>query len=69
MNERDFVYWLQGFLELNEESDKTESLTLDAKQVSCIKEHLNLVMTKVTTNANTRNLPTSTRLPGTGRIC
>lgn len=64
MNERDFVYWLQGFLELNDESDKTESLTLDAKQVSCIKEHLNLVMTKVTSS----KLKTS-NWPSNGRIC
>ena len=37
MRSRDFIYWLQGFMELSE----TE--TLSAKQVEVIKNHLNLV--------------------------
>lgn len=42
MNERDFLYWLNGFLELS------GSVTLNEKQVRIIKEHIALVMTKVT---------------------
>jgi len=42
MTEREFCYWLQGHLEL---SDTDE---LDANQVWMIKEHLDLVFTKVT---------------------
>ena len=37
-----FIYWLQGFLELS----GTESLTKE--QVEMIKDHISLVMTKVT---------------------
>lgn len=42
MNERDFIYWLQGFLELTNET------TLDEKQINQIKEHIKLVLTKKT---------------------
>lgn len=42
MNERDFLYWLNGFLELS------GSVTLNEKQVQVIKEHIALVVTKVT---------------------
>jgi hypothetical protein len=42
MNERDFIYWLIGFLE----SGNLTSLNED--QVKTIKEHLTLVVTKVT---------------------
>lgn len=42
MNERDFVYWLQGMLEnLNDK-------TLDEEKLQSIKDHLKLVMIKVT---------------------
>jgi len=42
MTEREFIYWLQGFLEIsNPNSITTEQLTI-------IKNHLKLVMTKVT---------------------
>ena len=43
MNERDFVYWLQGFLELRE--DKSG---LTARQVSVIQNHISLVFKKIT---------------------
>ena len=43
MNERDFVYWLQGFLELRE--DKSG---LTARQVSVIQDHISLVFKKIT---------------------
>jgi len=42
MNEEQFCYWLQGFFEM------TEADTLSKKQILMIKEHLNLVFTKVT---------------------
>ena len=43
MNERDFVYWLQGFLELRE--DKSG---LTTRQVSVIQDHISLVFKKIT---------------------
>lgn len=43
MNERDFCYWLKGYLELTYE----RQLTLE--QLSVIKEHLDLVFNKKTT--------------------
>lgn len=42
MNERDFVYWLNGFLEVGNPK------TLNATQVKQIKDHLKLVMKKET---------------------
>lgn len=45
MNERDFVYWLNGFIELSE-----VQTTPSADQWQMIKDHLALVMTKVTPN-------------------
>jgi len=42
MTERDFVYWLKGFFEL------TQADKIDKKQMKMIKEHLDLVMYKVT---------------------
>ena len=42
MNERDFIYWLQGMLE-NLDGD-----TLDKKKLQSVKDHLKLVMVKVT---------------------
>jgi len=43
MNERDFVYWLNGHVELNPMQDHPTPA-----QWKMIKEHLALVMTKVT---------------------
>lgn len=37
MNSRDFIYWLQGFLELGNQK------TIDANQLEVIRNHLNLV--------------------------
>lgn len=42
MQERDFVFWLNGFLELS------GATTLNEQQVQVVKEHLALVMTKTT---------------------
>lgn len=42
MTERDFIYWLNGFLELS----KTKQL--DEDQIDLIKAHIKLVLFKVT---------------------
>lgn len=42
MNERDFVYWLQGYLEMS------EAKTLSEEQVKIIKDHIKLVAVKAT---------------------
>lgn len=46
MTLENFVYWLQGFVELNETSTITET------QFVQIKNHLALVLTKKTPNVN-----------------
>lgn len=46
MNAQEFAYWLQGFFEL------TGSKKLTQKQVEQIKDHLQLVFTKVTHDHN-----------------
>jgi hypothetical protein len=60
MNERDFVYWLNGLMELGEPE------TLNAKQVQMIKDHLKYVFThmeeqrqttKVTLDASAPDVP------------
>lgn len=50
MNEREFCYWLQGFFEIEEAASFTpeKKSGLDNHQVRTIKDHLKLVMTKVT---------------------
>jgi len=58
MEERDFVYWLNGFFELS------GATTLNEQQVKVIKEHLALVMTKVTpTTIPPTVLPNNPLLP------
>lgn len=42
MKENEFVFWLRGFFELS------GATTLDKQQVKIIKEHIDLVLTKVT---------------------
>ena len=42
MTPENFVYWLQGFLEISD----TESIS--EKQVQIIQDHIDLVLTKVT---------------------
>jgi hypothetical protein len=44
MNERDFIYWLSGFLE------SSSSKMLFEEQVQTIKDHLALVCNKKTPN-------------------
>lgn len=51
MTSRDFCFWLQGFFELQENTvmqpgtiaSSNAYLTLDPKQLECIKRHLALV--------------------------
>ena len=42
LDPRDFAFWLQGFFEIS------EAKTLNEKQVKMIKEHLELIFTKIT---------------------
>jgi len=42
MTERDFCYWLQGYIEIN------GIQSLSEEQVKIIQEHLQLVLNKVT---------------------
>jgi hypothetical protein len=42
MSERDFIYWLSGFLERNDVK------TLSEEQVKTIIDHLRLVVDKIT---------------------
>lgn len=44
MESQDFVYWLQGYFELNGSNE------LNERQVRIIKDHLAQVLTKVTPN-------------------
>lgn len=44
MSERDFIYWLNGFLE------NGEPKTLNEEQLKTIRDHLKLVAVKVTPN-------------------
>lgn len=46
MTSQEFVYWLQGFLEV------ANPQTIDAKQLQVIKDHIALVLYKVTPNRN-----------------
>lgn len=47
MTDREFCFWLQGFVELNGDLPTKE-------QWKSIKEHLQLVFTKVTSKVETR---------------
>ena len=53
MTERDFCYWLQGFIELS----GNNLSGLSATQVKQISDHLNLVFNKVTPNVVQTNHP------------
>lgn len=44
MNERDFIYWLSGFLE------SSNVKTLSEEQLATVKDHLKLAVNKVTPN-------------------
>lgn len=52
-----FVYWLQGALELGQRKELSEA------QVKIVQDHLNLVLNKVTPQYNVPKMP-GIRLPG-----
>jgi hypothetical protein len=47
MSSQEFVYWLQGYMELTEAGSMIPS-GLSPQQVQCIKEHIKLVLKKET---------------------
>lgn len=58
MTAENFVYWLNGYLELDEVGSKAKGNNTDlpnaltATQVKTIRDHLSLVLTKVTPKAD-----------------
>lgn len=50
MTTENFIYWLKGFFEVS------DSKILDQKQVQIIKDNLNLVYNKVTSNIEIQNI-------------
>ena len=65
MNERDFFYWLQGFFELS------GATHLDEEQVKIVKEHMALVVKKVTQsqyNPNAISIPSVFGIPPVNTI-
>ena len=46
MDALSFVYWLNGYFEINNITDQT----LSAEQVKIIKDHISLVLSKTTPN-------------------
>lgn len=50
MTERDFVYWLQGYLEISGSNEITP------EQIQIIKDHIKLVLTKVTPDRNSGSI-------------
>jgi hypothetical protein len=51
MTSEQFVYWLQGYLEVQNPH------TIDNSKIQVIKDHIALVLTKVTPNRNPVTLP------------
>lgn len=47
MDATNFTYWLQGYFEILAAA-KVEDESLSGEQVACIKEHLAMVLSKVT---------------------
>lgn len=48
MDATNFIYWLQGFLEI------ADPAMLDDEQITIIKNHIKLVLTKVTPEFDTK---------------
>jgi len=44
MTAENFVYWLQGYLEISNKED----IKLDSEQIKIIQDHIKLVLNKVT---------------------
>lgn len=53
MTPENFCYWLQGYLELDEQAVEPRPMQLSAAQVIVIKDHLALVFNKQTPNRST----------------
>ena len=70
MNERDFIYWIQGYLELLSAADISEQ-SLNEAQINIIREHIALVLTKVTEQQEnkTKLVQRSNRIPCTTKYC
>lgn len=62
MEAKDFVYWLNGYLEVANPS------TIGEEETKMIKEHLKLVLTKVTQQKGIVTSP-HTYIPPTGVYC
>lgn len=64
MTERDFCYWLRGFIEISKVQDNVDvaPLTLNAKQIEMIDKHLDYVFD--TTKVKTAPTHTPTITPG-----
>lgn len=60
MTAHDFVYWLQGSIELGQLKELNEA------QVKIVQDHLNLVLNKVTPQYNIPSMPKLSVTPGTG---
>lgn len=55
MKPENFCYWLQGFFEINENSDSKE-IKLTKKQIDVIRAHLNLVFFHSIDPDNTKDM-------------
>lgn len=47
MNERDFCYWLRGFMEINGVGTKDDKEGIEPNQAMIIRKHLDLLFTEV----------------------
>ncbi len=57
MTPRDFVYWMQGLIEIGQPEN------LNKEQIEMIKRHLNLVLTNVTDEIKPNLTPAPFRSP------
>lgn len=57
MNSQDFIYWLNGFMEI------ANPKSLDENQIKVIRDHIALVLTKVTPNVYIPKLSSPTLDP------
>jgi len=63
MTERDFIYWLRGFLEL------TNSNTVTPEQVIIIREHLDKLFTPTVSSETENNLRSLSHATSQTRFC
>jgi hypothetical protein len=60
MTPENFVYWIQGYIELTKAYENDLGMT--EKQVKCIEDHVNLVLKKETPNRTSDSFPVGTLL-------